>query len=59
MFNNKNYEKAFQAIETQLKLLREDNDKMRSQIHTITKHIKFLVHMVKVVNPELKVPSED
>jgi len=48
-----------QPIETQLKLLREDNDKMRASIQTLTKHVKFLVHMVKIVNPELKDPNED
>lgn len=56
---NKSYDKAIEAVETQLKLLREDNDKMRSQLHTLTKHIKFLVHTVKVVNPELRDPTED
>ena len=58
MFNKSENEKLT-AIETQLKLLREDNDKMRAQLHTMTKHIKFLVHMVKVVNPELKDPTDE
>lgn len=58
MFKNDTI-KAIEAVETQLKLMREDNDKMRAQLHTLTKHVKFLVHMVKVVNPELKDPTED
>lgn len=58
MFNKSENEKLT-AIDTQLKLLREDNDKMRAQLHTMTKHIKFLVHMVKVVNPELKDPTDE
>lgn len=58
MFNKSENEKLT-AIETQLKLLREDNDKMRAQLHTMTKHIKFLVHMAKVVNPELKDPTDE
>lgn len=56
MFNNT--AAALEAINTQLKLLREDNERMKASIQTMTKHIKFLVHTVKVVNPELKDPTE-
>lgn len=44
-------------INTQIKLLRDETEKMKSSLHTMTKHIKFLVHMVKVVNPDLSEPE--
>lgn len=44
-------------VNTQIKLLREETEKMKSSLHTMTKHIKFLVHMVKIVNPDLSEPE--
>ena len=57
MFNG-NLNDKLVSMETQLKLLREDNDKLRASIQTLTKHVKFLVYSVKLVNPDLAMPEE-
>lgn len=54
-----NNEKELIELQTLIKLMREDNEKMKSSIHTLTKHVKFLVHMARTVNPNLPDPEDD
>lgn len=46
-------------LQTHIKLLREDNEKLKASIHTLTKHVKYLVHMARTVNPNLPDPDDD
>ena len=57
MFKSKTTEHLI-ALETQLKLMREDNERLKATLQTLTKHVKFLVYSVKAVNPELNAPEE-
>ncbi len=41
------------TLQTEMRLLREAYDKQQSTIQTMNKHIKFLVHIVKLANPDL------
>jgi hypothetical protein len=41
------------TLQTEMRLLREAYDKQQATIQTMNKHIKFLVHIVKLANPEL------
>lgn len=39
-------------VKTELKLMREEQSRMQNTIQTLNKHIKFLVHICKLANPE-------
>lgn len=41
------------TLQTEMRLLREAYDKQQATIQTMNKHIKFLVHIVKLANPDL------
>lgn len=51
MIFNKN-EKLVE-LKTELKLMREDMERMKATIQTLNKHVKFLVHICKLANPEI------
>lgn len=62
MFRKSDADKILEAlIELKLenKLLREEMAKQTAQSITNTKHIKFLVHLVKTVNPEWSKANTD
>lgn len=46
-------------MNTRLKILAEELDKTKATLHTLVKHVKFLVYTVRVVNPELKEPESN
>lgn len=48
---NKSDERLIE-LKTELKLMREEQERMRNAIQTLTKHVKFLVHICKLANPE-------
>lgn len=54
LFRNRNVEKELIELRTEVRLLREQHEKNQNTIQTMNKHIKFLVHLCKTVNPEFK-----
>ena len=58
LFINRSVEKELIELRTEVRLLREQQEKNQNTIQTMNKHIKFLVHLCKTVNPEFKEPED-
>ena len=58
LFRNRSVEKELIELRTEVRLLREQQEKNQNTIQTMNKHIKFLVHLCKTVNPEFKEPED-
>ena len=54
LFRNRSVEKELIELRTEVRLLREQQAKNQNTIQTMNKHIKFLVHLCKTVNPDFK-----
>lgn len=58
LFKRKDVERELIELRTEVKLLREQQEKFQTTQQTMNKHIKFLVHLCKTVNPEFKEPED-
>lgn len=54
LFRNRSVERELIELRTEVRLLREQQEKNQNTIQTMNKHIKFLVYLCKTVNPEFK-----